>query len=521
MKNFLKICSILFTALAFLSCLLLMSPGPLQAAEKPQRGGRLTVATDSTAVGLDPHLVLAFASYTFFEHVYETLIRYNQNMELEPCLATSWEQPDDLTYIFHLRKGVKFHDGSDFTAEDVKFTFERLLDPKTKAPRGVFFKSISRIEAPDKYTIKIVMSQPYPPFLNTIGTAWYGAIVSKAAVEKHGSLQANPIGTGPFKLIKYEHGVKGVYERFEDYWDKGKPYIDGFDFIVIKDETSRVAALRKGTVDIGWIKEAQLADLLAKEKNLKILIGPPVRQNRFWMKADRPPFDNVKARQAVASALDRQEIIDTVLMGRGTLSTALPPGCVPYALSQSEMAKLPFYKQDLALSKKLLKEAGYPDGFEFTCITSPHSPDYIPCAEIMQRQLVKVGIKMNIVQKDWGITLKTYRSGDFISIMFAGIWYPDPEGYSYNYFYSKASGNYFGFKDEKLDRLFEAQHTEANLEKRIKLWHELQRYQAEIVPCIWPYAMTPRFEIVNKRVKGYHFLSNNSRSFLREAWIGE
>ncbi len=521
MKTFLKTFVIVSVIFAFVSCFIVISPEPVQAAQAPKRGGWLKVATDSTAVGLDPHLVLAFASYTFFEHVYETLIRYNEKMDLEPCLATSWEQPDDLTYIFHLRKGVKFHDGSELTADVVKFTFERLLDPKTKAPRATYFKTISKIETPDKYTVKIVMSQPYPPFLNTIATPWYGAIVSKVAVEKYGSLQANPVGTGPFKLKKYQHGVKGVYERFDDYWDRGKPYIDGFDFIVIKDETSRVAALRKGTVDIGWVKEAQLADLLAKEKNLKILMGPPVRQNRFWMKLDRPPFNNVKLRQAVASALNRQEIIDTVLMGRGTLSAAVPPGAVIYALPQSELAKLPFYKQDYELSKRLLKEAGYPDGFEFTCITSPHSPDYVPFAEIMQRQLAKVGIKMNIIQKDWGITLKTWRAGDFISMIFAGIWYPDPEGYSYNYFYSKASGNYFGFKDEKLDRLFEAQHTEANLEKRIKLWHELQRYQAEIVPCIWPYAMTARFEIVNERVKGYRFLSNNSRSFLREAWIGK
>ena len=521
MRNYPRRYFLIFAILAFLSWLVIPNFGSLHAAEKPQRGGWLNVGTDSTAVGLDPHLILAFASYTFFEHVYETLIRYNEKMELESCLATSWEQPDDLTYIFHLRKGVKFHDGSDFTAEDVKFTFERLLDPNTKAPRGLFFKSIKKIETPDKYTVKIVMSEPNPPFLNTIGTSWYAAIVSKAAVQKHGTLQTAPIGTGPFKLKKYEHGVKGVYERFDDYWEKGKPYIDGFDFIVIKDETSRVAALRKGTVDIGWVKEAELADLRAKEKNLKILMGPPVRQNRLFFKADRFPFDNLKLRQAVASALDRQEIINTVLMGRGTLSACIPPGCAPYVLPLEEVAKFPFYKQDLALSKKLLKEAGYPDGFEFTCITSPHSPDYIPCAEVMQRQLAKVGIKMNIVQKDWGITLKTWRSGDFTSMIFAGIWYPDPEGYCYAYFHSKGSENFFGFKDEKLDRLFDAQHTEANFQKRIKLWHELQRYQAEIVPCIWPYAMTPRFEVVNKRVKGYHFLSNNSRLFLKEAWIGE
>ena len=519
MKKYLKILLVVSLVLIFTAGLIFVVSSPTQAAGTPKRGGRLKVATDSTAVGLDPHLILAFASYTFFENCYETLIRYNKNMELEPALASSWELTDNLTYVFHLRKGVKFHDGSDFTAEDVKFTFERLLDPVTKAPRGSHFKSIAKIETPDKYTVKIIMKEPQPQFLNTIGTAWYGAIVSKAAVEKYGTLQNNVVGTGPFKLVKYEHGIKGVYDRFDDYWDKGKPYIDGYDFIVIKDETSRVAALRKGAVDVGWVKPAQLADLLAKRKNLRIEMGRPVRQQRFWMKLDRPPFNNVKVRQAMASALDRQEIIDTVLMGRGTLSASIPPASQPFVLSESQVANLPFYKQNIELSKKLLKEAGYPEGFEFTTITSPHSPDYIPCAEVMQRQLAKAGIKMNIVQKDWGITLKTWRAGDFISMIFAGIWYPDPEGYVMNYYHSQASANYFGFKDEKLDRLFDAQHVEPNQEQRVKLWHQIQQHVAETVPCIWPYAMTARFEIVNQKVKGYHFMSNNSRSYLREAWI--
>ncbi len=487
-------------------------------AAEPKHGGWMIVSTDSTAVGLDPHIAIAFASATYFEHCYESLLRYNEKMELEASLATSWEQPDPLTYIFQLRKGVKFHDGGEFTAEDVKFTFERILDPNINSPRKSNFETIEKIEILDPYQVKFIMSKPYPPFLNTAAT-WYGSIVSKAAVEKHGSLQSVVIGTGPFKLKAYEHGVKGVFERFADYWDKPKPYIDGFDFIVIKDDTSRIGALRKGTVDVGWVKEAQLAKLMEKEKDLKILSASAVRQQRLWFKVDKPPFDNVKVRQAISACIDRKEVINTVMFGNAELSACIPTDCKPYGLSQEEMAKLPFYKQDYELAKKLLAEAGYPNGFEFTVITSPHSPDYIPCAEVLQRQFLKAGIRMKIEQKDWGITLKAYRTGEFEAIMFAGVWYPDPEAYCAAMFHSKSNANYFGYNDPKLDKMLDAQKSEINLEKRIEMWHELQRYMAETVPCIWPYTSTPRYEIVNKKVQNYHLLGNNSRVMLRQAWL--
>ena len=141
--------------IAFVASFIVTSPSTAQAAE-PKRGGWMKVATDSTAVGLDPAHAIAFSSSTYYEHVNESLLRYKRNMELEPALATSWEQPDPLTYIFHLRKGVKFHDGGDFTAEDVKFTFDRILDPKTNSPRRPAFDSISKVEALDKFGTKIV-----------------------------------------------------------------------------------------------------------------------------------------------------------------------------------------------------------------------------------------------------------------------------------------------------------------------------------------------------------------------------
>jgi peptide/nickel transport system substrate-binding protein len=506
------------TILGFVLCYIIVSSGFVLAQETPKRGGWLKVATDAAPVGLDPQLSAAWSTLTFVETCYDTLVRYNAKMDLEPSLATSWEQPDQLSYIFHLRKGVKFHDGGDFTAEDVKFNLERLLDPQTKAPQASYFKSIAKIETPDAYTVKITMSAPNPQFMSVIGTPWYLPILSKAALKKYGTLQQNVVGTGPFKMKQYEPGVKAVYERFDNYWEKGLPYIDGYDFIIIKDETSRVAALRNGAVDIGWVKPAELANLLSKEKNLRIETGPPVRQLCFLFDHGRFPGNNIKVRQAMASALNRQEIIDTVLMGQGTFSAAVPPAGAPYGLSADECARLPFYKQDMELSRKLLKEAGYPEGFEFLCSTSPHSPDYVPSAEIIQSQLAKVGIKMKIQQLEWGQIMKDWENRNFTSIIWAEIWYPDPEGYCYSYFHSKGSDNVYKVKDEKLDRLFDAQHTEVNLQKRISLWRELQEYMAEYIPQIWLYAGPARFEVVNKKVKNYKFLSNNSRIYLRQAW---
>jgi peptide/nickel transport system substrate-binding protein len=239
-----KLYLVVFLGLFFCSAVFLSSPA---SAETPKKGGWLTVATDSTAVGLDPALSITFSTFTFTEHVYDTLLRRNNKMELEPSLAVSWEQPDDLTYIFHLRKGVKFHNGSEMTSEDVAFTFNRILDPKTGSPAYSTFKSIDKVVALDKYTVKITLNKTMPAFLSYCGFTRTSAIVSKAEVEKHGTLQKNMIGTGPFKLQEYKHGVSATFVRNEDYWEPGLPYLDGFKFLVMKDEASRMAAIRRGS----------------------------------------------------------------------------------------------------------------------------------------------------------------------------------------------------------------------------------------------------------------------------------
>jgi peptide/nickel transport system substrate-binding protein len=509
---------VVFLGLFFCSAVFLSSPS---AAETPKKGGWLTVATDSTAVGLDPHLSITFSTFTFTEHVYDTLLRRNYKMELVPSLAVSWEQPDDLTYIFHLRKGVKFHNGNDMTSEDVVFSFNRILNPKTGSPAYSTFKVIDKVEALDKYTVKMTLNKTMPAFLSYCGFPRTSAIVSKAEVEKHGTLQKHMVGTGPFKLQEYKHGVSATFVRNEDYWEEGLPYLDGFKFLVMKDEASRMAAIRRKTVDIGWVKNAQLADLAARTPGTTLIKSAPARQGRFFLSHKQFPFDNLKLRQAVAAALDYQSIIDKVIFGHGMYSSCIPPSEVEFVLPSEEIKSLPFYPQDYELSKKLLKEAGYPDGFEFTIKTSPHSPDYVPASEIIQQQLAKVGIKANIEQMEWGAFQKVRRSVDYQGIYFAGSWRADPADYFYSYMHGSSTANEIGQNDPEINRLMDLCLTTVDLKQRKAYFKELQYKFAEKVTAIFTYAMPSRFEIVSDKVKGYHFMANNGRAYLRQAWIAE
>jgi peptide/nickel transport system substrate-binding protein len=490
-------------------------------AETPKRGGWLTLGHDTSPVGWDPHLTIESVGFT--EFVYDSLLRYSYDMDLEPALAASWEHPDPRTYIFHLRKGVKFHNGREMTSEDVKFSFDRLRDPKTGSQASTIWDRIESIEIQDKYTVKMTLKETLPDFLTYCAYLRYSAVLPKDELLKHGTLQkADTVcGTGPWKLKEYEHGVSATYVRNDDYWEPGIPYLDGFKIMVVKDEASRLAGIRTGRFDIGWVKGIQVASRAAKEPNVKIISSPAARQGRLYLNHKEFPFNNLKLRQALSACIDRQAMIDKLFLGKASLSTLIPPVSVPYVLSQEEITKLPFYKQDYDLARKLLKEAGYPNGFEFTIITSTLSPDYVPACEMMQGMFSKVGIKAKIQQMEWGVFQKVRRKRDYQATYYAGSWKPDPMGYFYYYVHGKSESNETNQNDPELNNLMDKCLTEQNLEKRKEYFRQLQYKAAEQVVSIFPYASSPRWEIVRDHVQGYRFMSNNSRIGLREAWISK
>jgi peptide/nickel transport system substrate-binding protein len=496
---------------------ILLMTGPSLAADI-KRGGTITVGIDTGPVGWDPHIDIAFSTWNHCEQLYESLVRFNHKMEIVPSLATSWEQPDKLTFIFKLRKGVKFHNGREMIADDVKYSFERMKNPKTSA-RPIYTEPIKSIEVLDKYTVKMTMSIPYPTFLPFLAYMRFSAIVPREVVEKHGDLKSVTCGTGPFKVKEYVPGDYTVFEPHKEYWDKGLPRVDELIFKVIKDPTSRLAALRKRSLDVGWVKEAQLANQASKTKGLRIVAPPPARQMRVWLNHSSFPFNNKKLRQAFAASIDREAMIKTVLMGFGEITSCIPPSSVPYALSKEEVAKLPFYRRDVNLAKKLLKEAGYPDGFEFTHVSSDHSPDYMSGSQMMQSSLKDVGITMKIQQVEWGIHLNRWKSGDFQSLQMGGVWETDPDYYIRPFFHSKSKSNYGSYKNPEIDKLLDESRVTMDVKKRIEIWKKIQYIMAEDIPILWPEAGPPRFEIVQDYVKDYYFMSDISRSYLRQAWL--
>ena len=497
-------------------CVVLVGTG---VAEAQKRGGTVVVGNDDDAVGLDPHLSFAFASGNFYEHVYTGLTRFNARMEIEADLATSWEVPIPTTYVFRLRRGVRFHNGREMTAEDVKYSIDRVRDPKGGSPIRDTYQSVEAVEVVDRQTVRLRLSKPDGSLLALMtGRASY--VVPREEVEKHGNLQKVAVGTGPFKLVEHVPGDFARFVRHDQYYEAGLPYLDGFTIKVIKDESSRLAALRKGTVDLTWIKAVEIEDLARREKALVSADTPEARHLYIWLNTKEPPFNNVKLRQAFAGALNRQEIIDTVLLGRGKLTTAIPPATVPYVLSATDTAALPFYRQDLELVKRLLREAGHPNGFEFTYKTSPHSPDYVPAAQVIQRQLLKAGITMKIEQMEWGALLKNYRERtNFQAMAFARIWYPDPEGYTWDTLHSKGAVNAGHYANPESDRLLELQSATTDPAKRVAIWGDLQRLWAQDVPIIWPYAMRTRYNVWLPALKGFAPMANASRVSLRHAWV--
>ena len=499
-----------------LLCTILWLAAPT-AAQK--RGGTIVVGNDEDAVGLDPHLSFAFASSNFYEHVYTGLTRFNAKMEIEGDLATSWEIPNATTYIFRLRKGVRFHNGREMTADDVTYSLDRVRDPKNGSPVRDTYTNVEVVEVVDRSTVRLRLNKPDGSLLSLM-TGRAGYVVPREEVEKHGNLQKAMIGTGPFKLAEHVPGDFARFVRNEHYYEAGLPYLDGFTIKIIKDESSRLAALRKGTVDLTWIKAIEIEELARREKGLMWSDTPEARHLYIWLNTTEPPFNNVRLRQAFAASLNRQEIIDTVLLGRGKLTTALPPATVPYVLSAGETAALPFYKQDYTLVARLLREAGHPNGFEFTFKTSPHSPDYVPAAQVIQRQLAKAGITMKIEQMEWGALLKNFRArSDFQAMAFARIWYPDPEGYVSDTLHSKGSINAGHYANPEVDRLLEEQSATASMQRRVAIWQDLQRLWAQDVPIIWPYAMRTRYNAWQPALKGFAPMANASRVSLRHAWV--
>lgn len=488
--------------------------GPQQQPEGPKRGGTLVVGANQPPQILDPALNVAWASTTFYEHIYECLMGWAPNDQIVPGLAESYEvSPDGKVYTFKLRRGVKFHNGRELVADDVKFVFERMLDPKTGSPNISVWQALEKVEVVDKYTVRFTLKEPFAPFLAYLATPNYSGIYPKEAV---GQLATHPVGTGPFVWSEYVRDQHVKMTRNPNYWQKDLPYVDELIFKLIIDDGSQVSAIRSKTVDMTWLSDPKVAATVPKvAPGVKLLPSQTTRFIDIKFNLKKPPFNDVRVRRAFSLAIDRQALVDTVLGGYGQVGTII----TTESFKHPNPLQLPYYTPDLAKARQLLQEAGVTNLKVEWKVVAINSLD-VQMSQMVKEQLAKVGITVNINPTELGTILNDWAAGNYEMISVGVVWVPDVDGEIYLRFHSSTPfAQNQGLKDEELDRYFEQGRTATNLEDRKQAYIRAQERLADQAYNIVLYTYPLRWEVAWDYVKGYQPLSGQRRIYLRHTWL--
>ncbi|HWP68344.1 MAG TPA: ABC transporter substrate-binding protein, partial [Rectinemataceae bacterium] len=352
-----------FAFLALMASLLaLVVPQAFAAGEEKV----LTMGVDQEVIGLDPHIVTSFSSHRRIDLLYNKLVRHNENLEIVPDLAESIDIPDNVTYVFNLRKGVKFHNGKEMTADDVQFSLNRILDAKTASPGRSYLVTVKSIEVLSPYKVKVTLTAPLASFLEGLASN-NCAIVSKAAVEQYGNLQKVEVGTGPFMLKDWVADNSMTLVKNPEYFEKGLPYLDKVIFRIIPEQASLLAGVKSGVLDMATINDGSTIMLAKRDANIAVMQKPGVNVRTFGFNVTHKPFDDERVRQALSLAIDRTEVVNVAEFGMGKASGPIPVSATQWALP---LSKIPYSTPDIAKAKALLAQAGYPNGFSFKIVTA-------------------------------------------------------------------------------------------------------------------------------------------------------
>ena len=500
------------------------------ALAQPQFGGTLRVGMQTDPVGLDPHLSSATATRNMLENTYETLVMFSPSLEIIPGLAESWEASEDLLqWTFHLREAL-WHDGTPVTAEDVKFSIERIKDPELASPRAADFAVVERVDAVDERTVVMTLSEPSTPLLAKLGQSM-NVIVPQHVVEANGDLQNVVVGSGPFRFVEYVPQTRLVLERFDQHWGQDEagnqlPYLDGITFTFYPDPTARTTAVLTGNVD--WIEYVPAVDVPALQADPSVVVAGGVTSNfrSVQFNTTEPPFDDYRVRQAFAYAIDKQAVVDLALFGTGGVvatGATIPAGNY-YAVEDS-----PYNVRDVEKARALLAEAGYADGFEFEFyITSTYDFLRDP-AEIIQSNLAAIGVTANLAEigvtaniklEDWSIFLPTYIAGDFTALVSGSSGQTDPDQFLYTPFFSTVSTNFGKFQDARVDELLLAGRQEPDPEARRELYREAQYRILELSPHVFLFH-SAQYAAHTPDVQGYDFYPNGSYIGFRNVWLND
>jgi peptide/nickel transport system substrate-binding protein len=441
------------------------------------QSGQLIIGKAQEAVGLDPALVTAASSWQIIAPVYEQLVAFDANNEPQPELATEWENPDDTTFIFHLREGVTFHDGTPLTAAAVKHSFERILDPDMASPWLSQFEPIESIDAVDDLTVQLNLKQAYGPLLATLGSN-YGAIVPEGDID----LQTTMVGTGPFRLETYTQDVETVMAANPDFWEEGVPRLAGLTYRILPDEASRLAAVRTGEINLTSLANPAAVSLASREEGVQVVAQEMTDYYLLGFNTQEAPLDDVRVRQAISLSVDRQALLDAVFFGEGRVTGPIVPTLGDWALPVDEF---PLYTPDPARAAELLAEAGLEAGFELSIMASPLYPEFISIALVLQSQLQAAGITVVLDQVEWGTFIERWRERDFASFVSFNGSGNDPDRALFPAFSTDGSVNAFQFSDPEVDRLLQEARSTFDVARRRETYQEAERLIVEAAPALF------------------------------------
>ncbi|HWP35596.1 MAG TPA: ABC transporter substrate-binding protein [Thermodesulfobacteriota bacterium] len=523
-------------AFAVLAAATLAAVPGARAAETPRAGGELTFVVTSEPPSYDGHRENSYALLHPVAPHYSTLLRFDtaNYPKIVGDLAESWSvSRDGLTYTFKLHEGITFHDGSPLTSADVKASYERIINPPpgVVSARKAAYQAIERIDTPDARTVIFRLKYPQASMLANFASPWNFIYPAKKLKEDPRWPEKNILGSGPFVFVEHVPGSHWVGKRYPNYFVKGRPYLDGYRALFIRSAAAAVAAVRSGQalIEFRGFSPSQRDDLVrALGERIRVQESPWICQLTVVFNNERPPFNDARVRRALSLAIDRwrgSEALSKIAIVK-PVGALMRPGD-EMAATEAELTQLPGFSRNIEASRaearRLLKEAGVPEGFRFVFKNRDVQMPYEPVAVFLVDQWRSIGVNAEHRPLETAQFLGDLRTGNYeVSMDFACDFMDDPDLQLVKYISSdKSPQNFARYIDRTLDDLYERQSRAINPAERRRLVREFERRvleQAYQVPTIWWQRIVPHWT----KVRGWYITpSHYVGQDLRDVWLAE
>ncbi len=442
-----------------------------------QESGVPVIALDGEPNNLHPISATSRVTFTVLDEINSFLARYDKDFNILPALAESWETVDDRTWRFHLRTGVKFHDGSEMTADDVKFSIEAHLDEAQGSGIRARLEAVDRVEADDDYTATVYLKEPYAPLLDILIDRV--PIIPRAVYATPGAAKDSPVGCGPFKFDEWSKNSHIQLNKFEDYWEEGLPKTDGLRFLFLVEYNSAKSSLLSKQTDV--LLQLSPADVPSMEQQDGLIVSSVPLLGFWWigMDVEQEPFTDKRVRQAIKFVLNRQEFVDLALGGSGAPAIVPIPKNSPFYSPELE------YEPNVEMARQLLADAGFADGLSIK-LTVPKTPEEEPMGVVLQSQLDAIGVQAELEVLDVPAFIeRIFTNRDFEVMIVGDTAGPDPAALLNSYYLSDSPSNIQNYSNPDVDALLLEATGTVDVDARKDLYAQALTIALDDSPMVW------------------------------------